>query len=196
MPPNQEQMEEKQLNPSACHWMPCSIDYDGLAPTHQYFQPEYASMHPHEHEHEPDEPTNVIVHADDFDDSKDENSPSNSNTSASTSPTQNHPQQQQQQQVMAASFRGRGVLSQNLHALPDHMVGCVYTKSERTLQACDTFRNVIEWEHEWDPKQLIQAGIGTVDGEDGRLYGESSVQKGLALVDLLQAVHDPIPTKD
>ncbi len=77
------------------------------------------------------------------------------------------------------------------------MVGCVYTKSERTLQACDTFWDVIEWEHEWDTKQLMQGvGIDHMDGEDGSLYGESSVQKGLVLVDLLQAVHDPIPTKD
>ena len=185
--------------------MPCSIAYDGLAPTHQYFQPEYVSVstHPHEHGYEYGDDDDDDDDAKDAKDEFESSSPSN-HTSASTSPTQNHPQTQTQpqQKLMAASFRGRGVLSQNLHALPDHMLGCVYTKSQSdptwtlTLQACDTFRNVIEWEHEWDPKQLLKSQAGNGDAEDDRLYGDSTVQKGLALVDLLQAVHDPIPVKD
>ncbi len=94
---------------------------------------------------------------------------------------------------MVASFRGRGLLAQNAHKIKPNMLGCVFSQSStnaRKLQTGATFDSVLEWEHEWNTKDLLKKE------KTGEIFSESSVQKGFALIELLKNVHDPIPTED
>jgi hypothetical protein len=158
--------EKKACDVSACHWMPCKIKYDGLAPIQQYFHPE-------------------TVKRQDLNDDAGTNSQIEQPVQvATTKSLESH---------MAASFRGRGILAQNVHQLPDNILGCVFTQSStdtRKLQTGETFRQILEWEHEWNANGLLDNEL------DDEIYTDSSVHKGLALVELMKTVHDPIPVEN
>ena len=148
---------------SVCHWMPCSISYDGLAPIQMLFHPE-----PVVQETAADD-GNVLTYEDESD----------------LSPSK--PQ--------AASFRGRGLLARNTHKLPEGFVGSVLIPSEADksrLHKGNSFTEILEWEHEWDTNRLIVHSAG----DEREVHNESSIEKGLALMDLLRAVHEPIPIEE
>ena len=77
-----------------CHWIPCNIEYDGMAPVHIYFQHE------------------EIMH----------------------------------DSIFAASFRGRGLLSQS----PQQVNGVVMQHGKIVTN----FSQLHEWEHESSPQLL------------------------------------------
>jgi hypothetical protein len=147
---------------STCHWMPCSISYDGVAPIQMLFNPE-------------------LVHTND-----------NQNLHQQAEEEKNDLISSYQQ---AASFRGRGLLAQGAYELPEGIVGSVLIPSEvdkSRLHQGESFREVLEWEHESDSKRLVKK----CEGDEREVHNESSVEKGLALMDLLRAVHEPIPIKE
>jgi len=99
---------------------------------------------------------------------------------------------QKQSPAQAASFRGRGLLARRIHELPTDVMGTVFipsTRNQSKMKTGETFKEVLEWEHEWNEKRLIPAS----ESIEMDVNSESSVQKGLALIALMQAVHDPIP---
>ena len=149
---------------SNCHWMPCSISYDGVAPIQMLFHPEF------------------VVHDDDRDHQQQQQ----------THPAQEEKSDLSRSRPQAASFRGRGLLAQGTHQLPEGVVGSVLIPSEadkNRLHQGESFRKVLEWEHEWDSKRLLVQS----EGGEREVHNESSVEKSLALIDLLRAVHTPIP---
>ena len=148
---------------SVCHWMPCSISYDGLAPIQMLFHPEPVVQETAAND------GNVLTYEDESD----------------LSPSK--PQ--------AASFRGRGLLARNTHKLPEGFVGSVLIPSEADksrLHKGNSFTEILEWEHEWDTNRLIVHSAG----DEREVHNESSIEKGLALMDLLRAVHEPIPIEE
>lgn len=138
---------ESPPSQTSCHWLPCSIDYDGQAPVSQYFRPE------------PIDPKN--------------------NSDAAT---------------QGATFRGRGLLAKKVQRLPDGIEGNVLvacTRHSGQVKVCESFKSVYEWEHEWNPQRLVNHTQSTTSVGD--IQSKSSVQKSIALMDLMRAVHDPIP---
>lgn len=136
---------ESSPNQSACHWLPCSIDYDGQAPVSQYFRPE----------------------------------PLDPNDTDST---------------QGATFRGRGLLARKVQRLPDGIDGNVLaacTRQSGQIKICESFKNIYEWEHEWNTQRLVNHTPSATSVGD--IQSKSSVQKSIALMDLMRAVHDPIP---
>ena len=145
---NCNQRMESSPSQTACHWLPCSIDYDGQAPVSQYFRPE------------PIDPNN--------------------NSDAAT---------------QGATFRGRGLLAKKVQRLPDGIEGNVLvacTRHSGQVKVCESFKSVYEWEHEWNPQRLVNHTQSTTSVGD--IQSKSSVQKSIALMDLMRAVHDPIPS--
>lgn len=39
-PPKRNTPNNTKTNPTICHWLPCNMEYDGMAPVHQYFTPQ------------------------------------------------------------------------------------------------------------------------------------------------------------
>ncbi len=196
-----------------CHWLPCSIDHDGLAPVNVYFRPELISnVH---------EPTTDVTDVTDVDlTTFDTDVPSFSSINPSTPP-----------QVYAASFRGRSLIAapNDRKSLPKNIVGCVMMPTNATTGSSrknecysydsnnqhhdgtemegledhnkivvmkEQFNGVLEWEHESDERKIIHEIMDDF-GESG--YGDyntqtqSSVGKGIGLLEILHCVHDPIP---
>jgi len=161
---------------SVCHWMPCSISYDGLAPIQMLFHPEPVVQEQDEDHHQQQQQQLQETAA------VDGGNVETYEEGGDLSPSK--PQ--------AASFRGRGLLARNTHKLPDGFVGSVLIPSEADksrLHKGESFREVLEWEHEWDTNRLIVHS----EGDEKEVHNESSIEKGLALMDLLRAVHEPIP---
>ena len=153
--------KRKHLDIKACHWLPCSIKYDGLAPVHMFFRPETV-----------EEETNPSVDEDKPDTGEDG----------------------QKYSHLAASFRGRGLLANEIHKLPENVLGCTLSPElhdQKKLRTGDSFHEIIEWEHEWDKKMLLPKS----GANESIVQSESSVQKSIALIELLRAVHDPIPVE-
>lgn len=158
---------------SVCHWMPCSISYDGLAPIQMLFHSEPVVHQEDQHQDQLQETAADSGTVLTFEDESD------------LSPSK--PQ--------ASSFRGRGLLARNTHKLPEGFVGSVLIPSEADtsrLHKGESFTEVLEWEHEWDTNRLILHS----EGEEREVHNESSIEKGLALMDLLRAVHEPIPIEE
>lgn len=202
-----------------CHWLPCSIDHDGLAPVSVYFRPELISK-----VDEP--PTNAAAPAAT---TKSETCPSSLpviNPSASV-------------QVYAASFRGRGLIaaSNDRNNLPKNIIGSVMVPTTDTSTTSslsnndgegyhiniqdhdhaevtgmdhskivimkEQFDRVLEWEHESDERKIINeydnGGDKRMDECTGNEYGDyntqthSSVGRGLGILEILRSVNDPIP---
>jgi hypothetical protein len=142
---NMESSQSNKYDRSSCHWLPCSIDYDGQAPVSQYFRPE------------PLDPNNAGA-------------------------------------TQGATFRGRGLLARKVQRLPDGIDGNVLMPCSRQsdqMQICESFKNVYEWEHEWNTNRLVNHTQS--ETPVGDIQSKSSVQKSIALMDLMRAVHDPIP---
>lgn len=146
-------------NKEYCHWMPCTIEHDGIAPISMYFQPETLA----------EEPSSVSSNEKEL--AKGDNS----------------------EQGHAASFRGRALMACREYKLPENINGTVFIpmqSNDTKLEKCETFNSILEWEHEHETKSLIQSF------HCNDVYSDSSVSKGLAMMDLLKSVHDPIPTED
>jgi Ribonuclease H2 non-catalytic subunit (Ylr154p-like). len=168
---------------SVCHWMPCSIDYDGVAPVSMYFIPEAISM----------------------------NDPNGGDDGAPVQEPKTEQQQQQRQErvegketnkrkrIHAVAFRGRGLLATEIQKLhPANIRGVVYLpppapSSSLPLPSTDnhqdddvplsigeTFTQVIEWDHESDIKKKRLSTEG------------GNMARSLYLMELLQRVHEPI----
>lgn len=159
---------------SVCHWMPCSISYDGLAPIQMLFHPEpVVQQEDQKHQDQLQETAadggNVLTYEDE----------------SGLSPSK--PQ--------AASFRGRGLLARNTHKIPEGFMGSVLLPSEADksrLHKGNSFTEILEWEHEWDTNRLIVHS----ERDEREVHNESSIEKSLALMDLLRAVHEPIPIEE
>lgn len=168
--------EKKERDESACHWMPCSVDYDGLAPVQMYFRPESVALKDEEMK------------------SKNQTELEQGHSNCMDEPAGQQPSvEAESYSHMAASFRGRGLLARSIHELPESVIGGVFTQSQtdsRKIQKGESFNKVIEWEHECDKQRILPQPNSL---EDRKIQSESSVEKGLALVELLRCVHDPIP---
>lgn len=135
---------------SACHWLPCSIDYDGRAPVSQYFRPE--PLVPSKSDH-----------------------------------------------AQAVTFRGRGLLARKIQKLPKGIHGNVFVQSSQdghvlVSSTNSEFQHVYEWEHEWSENRLLRHTDTLTPVED--IHSQSSVQKSIALMDLMRKVHEPIPLEE
>ncbi len=168
--------------------MPCNIDYDGLAPVQMYFRPE----------------TVILGGQDDDDDGQlrvvaveQEEEQKNEDEKESSTATTIH----------AASFRGRGLMAGQKRKLPESIMGTVLlppggsgSNSQTKLRMGEVFHDVLEWEHEWNDQELNHAKKVGSDGDNkvdvNDVNSESSVEKALALIELLRSVHDPLPLED
>ena len=144
--------EEKQRKP--CHWLPCSIDFDGVAPVHLYFNPTSLPVTVDEDI----QPKNI--------DSTDESLSSD---------------------IKCASLRGRGLLSRQTNSLPSQINGMVLTldsQASAQMNVTDTFESMLEWEHQWDEKRLLNKI------EEGKydMRSNSNVERSLALMQVLRSV--------
>ena len=165
---------------ASLHWIPCNIDYDGPAPVQVYFHPEKINQ-----QHPPkDEKIETNIRADGLDTSSSSGSPSS---------------------IVAASFRGRGLLARCDKKLPKDAIGTVLFQSsgdngsesgpdsgKDKMSSGEQFNSILEWEHEWNENRLIaNSASNKVD-----LNSESTVDKSLALMQLLRSVHDPLPVEE
>ncbi len=123
--------------------------------------------------------------------------------------------------IHAACFRGRGLMAGQKRKLPQNVMGTVLlppgssssSSSQTKLRTGEVFHDVLEWEHEWNEQKLSRATAtatrtqrkkmeekeGSDEGDDTEVdvvndvNSESSVEKALALIQLLRSVHDPLP---
>ena len=162
---------------SKCHWLPCSIDYDGLAPVHVHFRPEQIPAHDN------DDANDVPTHND---------NPPSSSSSSSSPPVSTTAKAK----VHAASFRGHGLLAQNPISLPQHIIGSVIMSDDQStndptaLVAKEVFDEVLEWEHDFHEHNLVRYEKGKMIHDT---QSQSSIGKSLAILDILHSVHEPIP---
>lgn len=165
----------KKIDTASLHWIPCNIDHDGPAPVQVYFHPE--------------EITQLQPQQDEKIETKDHEPTSCASPSS----------------VFAASFRGRGLLASCRKNLPKDVIGTVLFQSSEDngdesgpdsgndkMSSGEQFNSVLEWEHEWNEKSLLaNSSSKNVD-----LNSESSVDRSLALMQLLRSVHDPLPVEE
>ena len=188
---------EREVTKSTCHWLPCSIDYDGYAPIHMYFQPELVESLSSNHGPITTDGSPTIEES-----KETENGKEKSVTDSMAN-------------IQAVSFRGRGLLANDANntILPDGIVGSVMIPSSSlspsskkskhfrsnnhndedyhgTVVMKENFDKVLQWEHESKMENLINVQED-VECKDVRRPG--SVGKGIAMMEILRSVHDPIP---
>ncbi len=178
---------------TTCHWLPCSIDYDGFAPIHMHFRPELHTIPQPEIKNE----ITSSHHNDNGNDGDDDND--DSTTQTTTTPTQ------LTKNIQAVSFRGRGLLANdndhNTTSIPKNIIGSVMiptrTKnngeegtSYGTIVTKEVFDKVLQWEHESYEQNLLNVERG-LECNDVRTPG--SVGKSTAMFEVLRSVHDLIP---
>mmetsp|Transcript_193 Transcript_193/g.289 ORF Transcript_193/g.289 Transcript_193/m.289 type:complete len:222 (-) Transcript_193:1255-1920(-) len=196
---------EINYHSSVCHWMPCSIAYDGLAPVSMYFLPEAIP----------------IMNADDREEGKEQQQQQPGNEHQHDSHSSNKrdsdatlSRDNKERKVHAATFRGRGLLAQELQELPPQNVrGVVYLPptsscinsdtggntctipseedvvTTSSLRIGESFTQVLEWQHECDVKKCLS----TAYSNKKHLHGnENNMKRSLDIMTLLQTVHDPI----
>ena len=141
--------QEKQKKP--CHWLPSSIDFDGVAPVHLYFNPTSPPVNDGNH------PEHI--------DSSDKNV----------------------SDIKCASLRGRGLLSRQVTSLPLQVNGVVLTldsQASAQMNVTDNFGSMLEWEHQWDEKRLLNK----IEEGNYDMRSNSNVEKSLALMQVLRSV--------
>jgi hypothetical protein len=89
--------------------------------------------------------------------------------------------------IKCASLRGRGLLSRQTNSLPSQINGMVLTldsQASAQMNVTDTFESMLEWEHQWDEKRLLNKI------EEGKydMRSNSNVERSLALMQVLRSV--------
>lgn len=160
---------------NSCHWLPCSIDYDGLAPIHVHFRPE------------------PILQID--------TSPSTTLTSPSSSKVhavsfRGRGLLSQKNNILPEGIIGSVMVSNSKELQSedsDHNYEHDESDTRNNLIMKETFKNVFEWEHESNENNLI-------DREEGKQFydtqHQSSIDRSLGIFEILHSVHDPIPIED
>eukprot|EP00559_Dactyliosolen_fragilissimus_P009098 CAMPEP_0184872618 /NCGR_PEP_ID=MMETSP0580-20130426/41395_1 /TAXON_ID=1118495 /ORGANISM="Dactyliosolen fragilissimus" /LENGTH=159 /DNA_ID=CAMNT_0027375449 /DNA_START=74 /DNA_END=553 /DNA_ORIENTATION=- len=153
----------KSTSPTACHWLPCQINHDGIAPVSTYFCQEEVKMC------EVNDEENLKQNIEAKYCSPDEGARGNTVS-------------------IGASFRGRGLLATEPSKLPPNILGCVMKiqkedsnrDSPSRIEFTDTFDTITEWKHDFD---LSRSRNQPQDG---------SVIQNLELLKIMQSVHKPI----
>ena len=199
------------INLHHCHWLPCSIDYDGLAPIHIHFQPE------------------TITTLNDNDDSNNNNNNKDDNNKtiiqaasfrgrgllSKTYSTSNTTAANDQQPAKTLPL---GIIGSVL-SIDEHQQHHHHRQQEQEQQSNNNhlpmlitkekFDTILEWEHESNENNLIQVeDLNIVEEEEGKemsnddmklMYDtqtQGSIGKSLAIFDILDAVHTPIPVEE
>ena len=147
---------EKKSEP--CHWLPCSIDYDGVAPVDVFFRPE-------------------SIHLDNNDGDNHLKAKEENDEKVKLEERSETKRGRKRKTIDAASFRGRGLLAKQPIPLSEqNIVGSVLTlsSSSSTASKCnieigEQFSEVHEWEHEWDVNKVAKGGL--YGGRCGRRGG-------------------------
>jgi len=166
--------KEKKSEP--CHWLPCSIEYNGVAPVNVFFRPEYIHI-------DNDDGDNHHLKV------KGEKDEKCVNIKLEERPQIKRGRKRKT--IEAASFRGRGLLAKQPIALSEqNIVGSVLTfhspsSSSTTASKCnieigEQFSEVHEWEHEWDVNKV--AKVGRCVGRRG------GVTNGIEFLQVLRSV--------
>eukprot|EP00568_Trieres_chinensis_P006700 CAMPEP_0183293430 /NCGR_PEP_ID=MMETSP0160_2-20130417/2117_1 /TAXON_ID=2839 ORGANISM="Odontella Sinensis, Strain Grunow 1884" /NCGR_SAMPLE_ID=MMETSP0160_2 /ASSEMBLY_ACC=CAM_ASM_000250 /LENGTH=174 /DNA_ID=CAMNT_0025454545 /DNA_START=56 /DNA_END=580 /DNA_ORIENTATION=+ len=147
--PSRTEGEITSYDRTGCHLLPCSIHFDGLAPTHVYFRP----------------------------------------TSLPSSVTKN---ETKDPHVIAAQFRGRGLLALESQPLPADVAGTIMSfpehgqateRGEKEVEWMGgTFESITEWRHEHDCSVMQRRGRSS-----DVLHG------ALGWIEVARSVHDPLP---
>jgi hypothetical protein len=197
---------EINYHSSVCHWMPCSIDYDGLAPVSMYFNPEEAiisqqqQQQQQQHENEHDFTQEQEGNKKQQHERQDQNQPKNSQYDKDIDSSR----KTKKRRIHAAAFRGRGLLAPEIQDLyPQKLKGVVYLPPPSSIhtntgmtdhndQVClrigETFTQVMEWEHEWDVKKIVSK----CNDNDAHSKNLTTMERSFELMELLRQVHDPI----
>ncbi len=164
-----------------CHWLPCSIDYDGYAPIHMHFRPEQIT-HITEETQKNEEETHK----------------------SSTAPSSKHVQ------AVSFRGRGLLANDDDTNTmLPQNIIGSVmipsstkqtnafnsssdnnYEDTYGTVVMKETFEKVSQWEHESNEMNLMHSE-DSLKLKD--VQSPSSVGRSIGMFEILRAVHDPIP---
>ena len=173
--------KKKSTNGSdSCHWLPCSINYDGLAPIDVHFRPE-------------------PIKKDDFKPSTE----ISSNFSSSSSLSKVYAVSFRGRGLLSGNNNtlpegiiGSVMMANSKDLQPEdgyHHYEHDECNTSNNLIMRETFKNVYEWEHESNENNLI-------DGEEGKeshdTQTQSSIGRSLGIFEILHSVHDPIPIED
>jgi len=150
-------------SPNICHWLPCSISNDCVAPVHLYFRPE-SLIDVKERQR------NTII---------DDN---NTKKATELKDENKGKERDKERRIQAAAFRGRELLSHELYDLPNHVAGSVITFNRNSSPKLEeTFCSITEWEHKWNEKNLVVDNVH-----------QGCCPKSVELLKVLRSVHDPM----
>ncbi len=162
-----------------CHWLPCSIDYDGLAPVHIYFQPESTTK-----------TTN---------NSKTIQAVSFRGRGLLSSSIDNNENNTLPKGIIGSVMAIDESINNSCDDGDDSL---------NQLVMKETFDSIYEWEHECHEHNLIKNEVllgkegmdcdGNVGG-DCNYYdtqGEGSIAKSFGIMEILQSLHSPIAVED
>mmetsp|Transcript_2954 Transcript_2954/g.3457 ORF Transcript_2954/g.3457 Transcript_2954/m.3457 type:complete len:167 (-) Transcript_2954:92-592(-) len=163
-------LQNQAKSKRSCHWLPCSIDYDGLAPVHVYFKPE---------------PLHTV----------EESTSSDTNTRTNTTQAvsfrgrgllakKNHVLPKHIYGCVMMPNPNNDASTIDIKERFDSVLEWEHEYDERCLVHVSPTERVREEE----------SGVGGVHAGKGHdIHCESGVQKSLAIFETLHAVHDPIP---
>lgn len=191
------------INLHHCHWLPCSIDYDGLAPIHIHFQPEtITTLNGNDNNGDNNNNKKTIIQAASF---------RGRGLLSKTHSTSNNNDQQ------PAKTLPLGIIGSVL-SIDEHQQHHHHRQQQQEQQSNNNhlpmlitkekFDTILEWEHESNENNLIQVEDLNIVGEEGKemsnddmklMYDtqtQGSIGKSLAIFDILHAVHTPIPVEE
>lgn len=156
-----------------CHWLPCSIDYDGLAPVHTYFQPESTTKATE---------SSKTIKAVSFR-GRGLLSSSIDNNESNTLP--------------------KGIIGSVMAIDESTINSCDDgDDSLNQIVMKENFNSIYEWEHECHEHnlmkndKLLREGGMYGDCNHYDTQGEGSIAKSFGIMEILQSLHSPIAVED
>jgi len=141
-----------------CHWLPCSIASDCVAPIDGYFHPRALDVAGRQYER-----TTTV-------ESKEDEIGREGDLGG--------------RNIQAAAFRGKELLSCSQCELPSQIAGSVIalnrpsnSESAPSIKVRETFDVVTEWEHKWDENELANNAVS-----------QSSASKSIELLRIIRSV--------
>lgn len=183
---------DTQLKITDCHWLPCTIDYDGLAPVHVHFRPEPVLHHNCVNNDSNVNSSGIQIRAASF-----RGRGLISTTATTTTNNSNDKSTLLPDHIVGSVMMPTASLNTN-DQFHDHDHNNSHSNSAGAVMMKERFDRILEWEHKHEhvhESTNRRSLTHDTDCSSNDIQSQNSIARSLGIFELLHSVHDPIPVQ-